>query len=186
MIQILTPLMVFAFLGAGFASVALATPVNTTQSEVKATFKQFNVPVGGSFTKFTGVVSFDPAKPADTKAILTVDTASFDLGDPQYNKEVAGKDWFDSKNHPKAVFQITGVTGTGNNLQALGDLTIRGITKPLKFPVKIQTITGKHTFTGQTRVKRLDYKVGADGEWGDTSLVADEVVIDFKLVLPTK
>ena len=93
---------------------ALAAPIDLTQSEVKATFKQFNVPVSGNFKKFTGDVQYDPAKPADTKATLGVDTASYDLGDPEYNKEVAGKDWFDSKNHPKATFVITGVTGSGS------------------------------------------------------------------------
>ena len=163
-----------------------AAPVDLAQSEVKATFKQFNVPVSGNFRKFSGDVQFDPAKPANTKAVLSVDTASYDLGDPEYNKEVAGKDWFDSKNHPKATFTITGVSGTGQNLQAIGDLTIRGIKKPLKFPVQFQSAGGKNTFTGKAQVKRLDYKVGADGEWGDTSLVADEVVIDFKLVIPAK
>ena len=171
---------------AGLATPALAAPIDAAQSEVKATFKQFNVPVTGNFKKFTGDVQFNPAKPVETKATLSVDTASYDLGDAEYNKEVAGKDWFDSKNHPKATFVITGVTGTGSNLQATGDLTIRGIKKPLKFPVRIQTAGGKHTVTGKTQVKRLDYKVGADGEWGDTSLVADEVVIDFKLVMPAK
>ena len=149
---------------------ALAAPIDVTQSEVKATFKQFNVPVSGNFKKFTGDVQYDPAKPADTKATLGVDTASYDLGDPEYNKEVAGKDWFDSKNHPKATFVITGVTGSGNNLQATGDLTIRGIKKPLKFPVKVQTAGGKHTFTGKTQIKRLEYKVGADGEWATPAL----------------
>lgn len=168
------------------AGPVFSAPIEAKQSEVKATFKQFNVPVGGNFTKFSGDVQFDPAQPANTKATLNVETASYDLGDPEYNKEVAGKDWFDSKNHPKAIFVISGVSGTGSNLQAIGDLTIRGITKPLKFPVKIQTANGKHTFTGKTQIKRLDYKVGADGEWGDTSLVADEVVIDFKLVTPAK
>lgn len=171
---------------AGLVSQALATPIDVAQSEVKATFKQFNVPVTGNFRKFTGDVQFNPAKIAETKATLSVDTASYDLGDAEYNKEVAGKDWFDSKNHPKATFVITGVTGSGNNLQATGDLTIRGIKKPLKFPVKIQTAGGKHTVSGKTQIKRLDYKVGADGEWGDTSLVADEVVIDFKLVMPAQ
>lgn len=171
---------------AALAVPALAAPIDPAQSEVKATFKQFNVLVSGNFTKFNGDVQFDAAKPANTKATLNVDTASYDLGDPDYNKEVAGKDWFDSKNHPKAVFVINGVTGSGNNLQATGDLTIRGIKKPLKFPVSIQTAGGKHTFTGKTQIKRLDYKVGADGDWGDTSLVADEVVIDFKLVMPAK
>lgn len=171
---------------AGLTTQAVATPIDAAQSEVKATFKQFNVPVTGNFKKFAGDVQFNPAKPADTKATLSVDAASYDLGDADYNKEVAGKDWFDSKNHPKATFVITGVTGTGNNLQATGDLTIRGIKKPLKFPVNIQSAGGKNTLTGKTQIKRLDYKVGADGEWGDTSLVADEVVIDFKLVMPAK
>ncbi|HEX4856018.1 MAG TPA: YceI family protein [Limnobacter sp.] len=171
---------------AGFALSAQAAPVETGQSEVKATFKQFNVPVSGSFKKFSGDVQFDPGKPGETRALLTVETASYDLGDPAYNKEVAGKDWFDSKNHPQATFVITGVTGSGNSLQATGDLTLRGIRKPVKFPVKIHTTAGKHVFSGKTQIKRLDYKVGADGEWGDTSLVADEVVIDFRLVVPAR
>jgi polyisoprenoid-binding protein YceI len=169
-----------------FTSLAVAAPIDFAQSEVKATFKQFNVPVSGNFKKFNGDVQYDPAKPANTKATLSVDTASYDLGDPDYNKEVAGKDWFDSKNYPTATFVITAVTGSGNNLQATGDLTIRGIKRPVKFPVKIQTAGGKHTFTGKAQIKRLEYKVGAEGEWGDTSLVADEVAIDFKMVMPAK
>lgn len=167
-----------------FTTSTLAAPIDAAQSEVTATFKQFNVPVSGNFRKLSGDVQYNPAMPSGTKATLSVETASYDLGDPDYNKEVAGKDWFDSKNHPKATFVITGVGGSGNNLQATGDLTLRGIKKSLKFPVKIQTVGGKHTFTGKTQIKRLDFKVGADGEWGDTSLVADEVVIDFKLVMP--
>lgn len=171
---------------AGLMVTANAAPLDVANSELKATFKQFNVPVSGNFRKFSGDVQFDPAKVADTRASLSVETASYDLGDPAYNKEVAGKDWFDSKNHPKAGFTMTGVTGSGNNLQATGDLTLRGIRKPVKFPVKIQTAAGKHVFTGKAQIKRLDFKVGADGEWGDTSLVADEVVIDFKLVVPAR
>lgn len=183
MIQRLVP-MALGILIAIAALPAIAAPIEATRSEIKATFKQFNVPVTGNFKKFSGDVQFNPALPTDTRATLNVETASYDLDDPEYNKAVAGKDWFDSKAHPKAVFEITGVSGTGNNLQATGDLTIRGIKKPVKFPVKIQTTGGKHIVSGKTEVKRLDFKVGADGEWGDTSLVADEVVIDFKLVIP--
>ena len=185
MIQRLAPLAAVILVAMATAP-ALAAPIEAARSEIKATFKQFNVPVTGNFKKFSGDVQFIPAQPTDTKATLNVDTASYDLDDPEYNKAVAGKDWFNSKVHPKAVFEITGVSGTGNNLQATGDLTIRGITKPVKFPVKIQTSAGKHIVSGKTQIKRLDFEVGADGEWGDTSLVADEVVIDFKLVMPAK
>ncbi|HEX4918089.1 MAG TPA: YceI family protein [Limnobacter sp.] len=174
------------WVGFGMGWVAQAAPLDVKNSKVSATFKQFNVPVSADFKQFEGDITFDPAKPESAKATVTVNTASFDLGDPMYNKEVAGKDWFDAKAHPKATFTVTGVKPAGRGYQATGELTIRGIKKPVQFPVAIQTTGGVHTFTGTTTIKRLDYKVGADGEWADTTLVANEVVIDFKLVAPAK
>jgi polyisoprenoid-binding protein YceI len=171
---------------AAVPSMVLATPIDTKRSSVSATFKQFNVPVTGEFKQFSGDVQYDPAKPANTQARLTVNTASYDLGDAMYNKEVAGPEWFHAQKHPTATFVMTGVGGSGNALQAKGDLTIRGITKPVQFPVRIQTGNGLHTFTGKTQIKRLEYKVGADGDWGDEALVADAVEIEFKMVIPAK
>ncbi|MCQ8895674.1 YceI family protein [Limnobacter humi] len=168
------------------SGVAQADPVDPAQSLVRATFKQFNVPVSGDFKKFSGQVDFNAAKPEATKATVTVQTASFDLGDPLYNKEVAKPDWFDSAKFPDATFSVTSVKPAGKGYQATGDLTIRGIKKPLTFPVSIQSQGGKSVFSGQTKIKRLDFKVGASGEWADTSLVADEVVIGFKLVTTGK
>lgn len=86
-----------------FTMPALAAPIDIAQSEVTATFKQFNVPVSGNFRRFSGDVQYNPAMPSGTKATLNVDTASYDLGDPEYNKEVAGKDWFDSKTTPRQL-----------------------------------------------------------------------------------
>ncbi|HEY1059800.1 MAG TPA: YceI family protein [Limnobacter sp.] len=172
--------------GLWVCGVAQADSIDPAQSLVRATFKQFNVPVSGDFKKFSGQVDFNAAKPEATKATVTVQTASFDLGDPMYNKEVAKPDWFDSAKFPDATFSVTSVKPVGKAYQATGDLTIRGIKKPLTFPVNIQTQGGKSVFTGQTKIKRLDFKVGASGEWADTSLVADDVVIDFKFVTTGK
>ena len=163
-----------------------AAPIDTKRSSVTATFKQFNIPVTGEFKQFSGDVQYDPAKPASTQAKLTVNTASYDLGDAMYNKEVAGPEWFHAQKHPTATFVMSEVSGSGNAMQAKGDLTIRGITKPVQFPVRIQTANGVHTFTGKTQIKRLEYKVGADGDWGDEALVADAVEIEFKMVVPVK
>ena len=161
---------------------AQAGPLDAKSSSIKATFSQFNVPVTGEFKQFAGDVSFDPAKPEATKASLTVQTASYDLGDAQYNKEVAGKDWFDSKKHPSSSLTITSVKpAPGGSYTAVGELNLRGVKKSLQFPVKISSKGSTNTFTGQARVKRLDFGVGADGDWGDETLVANEVVIDFRL-----
>lgn len=163
-------------------NMAWASPVDATRSEIKATFKQFNAPVSGVFKKFSGDVVFDPAKPQATRANLTLQTNSFDLGEAQYNKEVAGPDWFDAQKHPQALFKITAVKALATGLQGEGELTLRGVTRKLVFPVTVAVKSGVQTFTGKATIKRLDFGVG-QGDWSDTALVADAVVIDFKLVV---
>lgn len=163
--------------------VVLAAPIDASKSKLEATFTQFNVPVTGEFRKFSGDVSFDPAKPEATTAKLTVDTSSYDLGDPMYNDEVAGKDWFDHKNHPEAVFELQSVTPEGNKYQAKGQLTLRGVTKPVQFPAELVKSDKAFSFKGTAEIKRLDYGIG-QGDWSDTALVEDPVQIKFNLVLP--
>lgn len=173
--------------GLAFAVGANAAPIDVKQSQIKATFKQFNVPVAGEFRKFGGDIEFNAAKPELTKASVAVQTDSYDLGDPLYNKEVAKPDWFDSKKYPNASLTISSVKpAAAGTFQATGELTLRGVKKALQFPVKIASKGGVNVFTGQAKVKRLDFGVGADGDWGDESLVANEVVIDFKLTTVAK
>lgn len=168
-----------------------AAPIDVKSSAVKATFTQFNVPVSGDFKQFSGDIQFDPAKPDATKAQLNVLTSSYDLGDAQYNKEVAGKDWFDSKNHPNGVFKLTSVKpsagasagGALSAFTATGELTLRGKTKALQFPVKLTSGPKAHVFTGDVTIKRLEFGIG-QGDWADTALVADNVKIEFKMSLP--
>lgn len=168
-------------LAMGLCASAQAAPVDAKQSQIKATFKQMSVPVSGEFKALSGDIEFDANKPEATKARLVVKTASFDLGNAMYNKEVAKPEWFDSQKHPDAVFTVNSVKPAGGAFQGTGELTLRGVKKPIQFPVKIVTQAGKHVFTGQAKLKRLDFGVGADGDWADPALVADEVVIDFKL-----
>lgn len=166
-----------------FGLAAYASNIDPNQSHLKATFTQFNVPVTGEFTQFSGTVNFDETEPGKTTANLSVVTSSYDLGDDMYNQEVAGKDWFDSANHPSAQFVLQSVQASGNQYQATGQLTLRGVTKSVQFPAKLQQTDKAYLFTGVAEIKRLDYGVG-QGDWGDTALVNDEVQIDFKLVLP--
>jgi polyisoprenoid-binding protein YceI len=78
--------------------------VDTSKSTVTATSKQMNVPVDGTFKKFTAQLNFDPANPAAGSARLSIDTASYDLGDESYNEQVRGKDWFGAAQYPNATF----------------------------------------------------------------------------------
>lgn len=165
------------------ALIAVAAPLKTdlAKSRVSATFKQMNVPVEAPFKKFNAVIDYDPAKPAAAKATVEIDTASMDLGEAEMNKEVAKKEWFNAAQFPKARFVSTSITPAGpGKLNVVGKLTIKGKTSDVAFPLSVKQEGAKHLFEGALPIKRLTYNIG-EGEWKDTSTVADEVIIKFRV-----
>jgi polyisoprenoid-binding protein YceI len=152
-------------------------------STVVITAKQMNVPITAKFNKVNTIIVYNPSKPEATKTNIAIDISSFDLGDPEYNKEVLKKEWFNATQFPKATFISTSMKSDINGkLKALGKLSIKGKTMEVNVPV---TITKKDTstiFDGSLPIKRLDFGVG-EGDWADTSMVANEVVIQFHIVL---
>jgi polyisoprenoid-binding protein YceI len=63
-----------------------------------------------------------------------------------------------------------------------GKLSIKGVAKDLTVPVQLAQSGPQSTATGSFVIKRLDFKVG-EGEWTDTSMLANDVLVRFKLVL---
>jgi polyisoprenoid-binding protein YceI len=160
--------------------------VDTSKSTVTATSKQMNVPVDGTFKKFTAQLSFDPAKPAAGSAKLTIDTASYDLGDESYNQQVRGKEWFDAAQYPNATFVSSAIAPAGGNqFKVSGTLTIKGKSENVTVPVTVTQQGTTQSFDGALPIKRSQFDIGT-GEWKDTSVVADEVVIKFHIVAAKK
>ncbi|TDG08825.1 YceI family protein [Paraburkholderia guartelaensis] len=176
---------------AGAAAALLAggaahAQLDAAKSTIVAVSRQMNVPVQGSFTKFDAQIAFDPAKPASGSAKITVDTASYDLGDPTYNDSVHGPEWFDAKTFPQATFVSTAIAPTGTNQYSVsGKLTIKGHTQNVAVPVVLTQQGGTQTFDGTLPIHRLAFEIGT-GEWKDTSIVADEVLIKFHIVVAHK
>ncbi|WJF89807.1 YceI family protein [Paraburkholderia bonniea] len=169
-----------AFSGSALAQVDLA------KSSVTATSKQMNVPVEGKFKKFSAQISFDPAKPATGSAQLNVDVGSYDLGDESYNEQVRGSDWFDAKRFPSATFVSSAIAPVGGNqYKVTGKLTLKGKTQTVVVPVTVTQQGATQTFDGALPVKRSQFDIGT-GEWKDTAVVADEVVIKFHIVAAHK
>jgi len=165
------------------SAVAIAAPLKTdpAKSSVTATFKQMGVPVEAKFKQFAAQIDYDAAKPAASKASVEIQTASLDLGDPDYNKEVTKKEWFNTAQFPKASFVSTAIAPAGaGKLNVSGKLTIKGRSADVSFPLSVKAEGGKQVFEGQLPIKRLAFNIG-EGEWKDTSMVADEVVIKFRV-----
>ncbi len=179
-----------ALSGAAAASlVGVAQPARAqqalvpAQSEITFITKQMGVPVDGKFTRFDAQVVFDPKAPEAAKIAFTIDMASATLGIPETDAELGKPDWFDSKKHPKATFRSTAVKPLGGGrYEVTGDLEIKAQRRLVTVPVMITQAAGNTTAAGSFSIKRLDYRIG-EGDWKDTSIVADPVQIKFKLVL---
>ena len=171
-----------SLLAVTLAASAAPLKTDTAKSSITATFKQMNVPVEARFRTFSAQLDYDPAKPEAARASVDINTASLDLGDPDMNNEVAKKDWFNSAQFPKASFVSSAISPAGpGKLNVTGKLTIKGKSANVSFPLTVRLDAGKQLFEGALPIRRLAYNIG-DGEWKDTSMVADEVVIRFRVL----
>ena len=166
---------------AAAAAFAAALKVDPAKSSVSATFRQMGVPVEAKFTKFTAQIDYDSAKPQNSRASVEIDIPSFDLGDPDYNREVQKKEWFNGSQFPKASFVSSKIQpAAAGKLDVSGKLTIKGKTADVSFPLTIRKEGAQQVFEGSLPIRRLAFAIG-EGEWKDTSVVADEVVIKFRM-----
>jgi len=167
---------------AAFALPAWADNIDHAKSQISFVSKQMNVPVDGLFGKFSAQVAYDPKKPAASKAEIEVELGSVDTGSAEANTEVAKKSWFNIAAFPSAKFVSSSVKSLGpDKLEVKGNLSIKGISRELTFPVTVKTAGGNNTFEGTFPLLRLQYKIG-DGAWSDTDTVADEVQVRFRIV----
>lgn len=152
-------------------------------SEIAFTTRQMGVPVEGKFGKFSAQVMLDPKKPESGSVAFTIDTGSARFGSAELDAEVPKPTWLNVAKFPQASFQSTAIKATGpGKFDVAGKLTIKGATQNVVVPVQLQQVGATSAASGSFAIKRLAYKVG-DGDWTDTSLLADEVQIRFKLVL---
>jgi polyisoprenoid-binding protein YceI len=153
------------------------------QSEIAFTSRQMGVPVDGKFTRFDAQLTFDPKKPETSKVAFTVDLTSVAIGSAEVEAELTKPGWFDTKKQPQATFQSSVFKPAGaGKYEVSGKLSIKGQAQDVVVPVTVQQSGSNATATGSFTLKRLAYKIG-DGEWNDTSIVADEVQVRFKLAL---
>lgn len=158
-----------------------AQGIDYARSQISVLSRQMNVPVEAPFKKFTAQVSFDPAKPEAGSARIDVDLNSFDIGDAEINESVRDRNWFDTKSHPTARFVSTSVRALGGGrYEARGPLTIKGKSLDAVAPFTVKMHGADRIYEGVFPIRRLQYNVG-DAHWRDTSVVADEVQIKFRL-----
>ena len=177
------PLLIGSLSLAILGPAAQAQQVLPAQSEISFVSKQMGVPVEGKFKLWMAQIAFDPKKPEAGKIGFTIQTGSASFGSAETDAEVPKAPWFNVATFPQASFQSSAIKALGGGkFEVRGALLIKGASQPVVVPVSVTQAGGASTASGSFVIKRLDFKIG-DGEWADTSLVANDVQVKFKLAL---
>jgi polyisoprenoid-binding protein YceI len=155
------------------------------KSEIRFVSKQLGVNVEGRFRKWRADIVFLPKDLAKSKADFEIELASIDLASDESETEIRSPQWFDTAKFPVARFASTSIRNVGADaFEVTGKLTMKGVTKDIVVPIAFKKdANGNRVAEGSFPLKRMDYKVG-EGIWSDTEMVANDVVVRFRMVLP--
>lgn len=132
----------------------------------------------GTFNDFSGELAYDAQKPANSSTQFTIQTASIDTEHAERDKHLRSDDFFHVEEYPTATFESTSFTlNDDNNGRLKGDLTIKGVTKPVTLDVEMTNAAedpwGNHriAFIATTEITLKDFNI--DYELGPASRTAD-------------
>jgi polyisoprenoid-binding protein YceI len=160
--------------------------LDPAKSTLQFVFTQAGARNQGRFTRFPVTFNFSPTNPAAGHLEVTVEMTSVDTGDQERDDTLRGDDLFAVTKFPQAHFSATQINKTASGFEAVGKLTIRGVTHDLTVPFTFRTATENGAavgyMEGRTSIKRLDYGVG-QGDWKATDQLANDVAVAFTLRL---
>jgi polyisoprenoid-binding protein YceI len=169
---------------------APAAATHYTLDPAKSTLEYGFVQAGaqnkGTFRKYTVTLDLAADPAAGGKLDVVIDMTSLDTGDKERDDTLRGPDLFDVGKNPQAHFTSEQIVKTANGYEAVGKLTLRGVTRDTRVAFNFRSATeqGKAVgyLTGKTTIKRLDFGVG-QGDWKSTEWVANEVTVSYALRL---
>jgi len=161
--------------------------VDTVKSTIRFVPTLMGSKTEGSFKKFNAQIRFDPEKPSQAQARAEVMIQSFDIGFDEATDEALGPNWFDVKKFPQATFVATQIIPLANDrFELSGNLSIKGQTKPVRFPVTLTRESANNArLDGALVIKRLDFGLG-QGQWAGTGTVSNDVSVQLRFFLVNK
>ncbi len=119
----------------------------------------------GQFANVDATLTLDPANPSASTLTATVPVSGHDNTSEGLKTHLASADFFDAAQFPTITFVATSITVDSDDpteADVVGDLTIKGVTKPVTLEVDFNqagTVRGKYVvgFDGETTIKRSEF-----------------------------
>lgn len=155
------------------STAALAAPltykIDPNHTDVVASWSHFGFsnPIA-HFGQADGAITYDPANVGASKVEVTLPLSGLNSHVPDFDDHLRSDDFFDAAKYPVITFRSTSVKAAGKDkLSVTGDLTIKGITKPVTLDVTINKVGVQPMakreaagFNATTTIKRSDFGVG--------------------------
>ncbi len=145
---------------------AFATTWNADVEKAKVTFS-VKGPFGtvhGSFTGMKATIKFDEKDLSGSSFSASMDAKTVSTGIGLRNSDLRNEEiWLNTDKFPLISYKSNKIEKTGNGFKAIGELTLKGTTKPVEIPFTFSPKENEGVFKGQFQVNREDYKVGKPG-----------------------
>ena len=119
--------------------------------------------VRGNFGVYDGELVLDANDPSTSRAVVNIDAGSITTGQEQRDGHLKSPDFLDVAVHPTLTFSSTAVKIDGEEIRLIGDLSIRGVSKPVELDVEVGGVANdpmgntRAGFEGTTSISRKDF-----------------------------
>lgn len=125
---------------------------------------QFNgTKVDGFLEGLKTTLVFDKDRLENSKFIATIDAKTINTGNWLKNRHAASKDALDAEHFPIIKFESTKITVTNEGYNAVGQLTLKGITKTINLPFSFLSKGNEAVFKGSIKLSPKDYNITRNG-----------------------
>lgn len=131
-------------------------------SKVHFVIKNFGIKTGGDLSGLKATIHFDQNNVSLWSFDATVETKSIDTDNNNRDGHLKRSDYFDIAKYPVIHIVSTYIQATSKAgvYQFNGKITMKGVTKPLQFPFKVNAVNAGYLFTGNFELNRRDFNVG--------------------------
>lgn len=165
----------------GFVSLlkaqSILTPVDA-DSKVHFVIKNFGIKTGGDFTGLKGNMKFAPENLAACSFDVTVDAGTINTDNESRDGHLKKAEYFDVTTYKTIRFKSTKVvlSSVAGRYYIFGEVTIKGVTKPVEFGFSANPKDGGYIFEGEFGINRRDFGVG-----GSSISMSDNLTVSLSV-----
>ena len=149
------------------------------------------IPLRAKLPRLSGRLQTNAENPLASSFEVEIDVAAITTGFPPQEDFMRSEPWLDAEHHPTITFRSTSITPRGGGFTIAGELTLRGVTRPVEIPADFHGVVAdpwglRAGFTSRITVDRRDFCITWNRvfDWGVMASYEMEIALDVALTYP--